>query len=316
MDDFSINELIKNLWTKDSQNAIASIKAIGEIALPALFLALKKDDRNSEHAGYENGALLQAIIEIGEPAFEKLIEALAPGSNMVRAAAKTLKRWGDERAVDYMIIAMLNDDIDINSRCYIIEALGYFKDPKAFEPLKTALLHKDEYIRSNAARALAEYGDISAMPSIFDALKHVNRNWWHGTTESIGEIIKVTRNKCKEKGLEAEFLSCLNEMELRYPEMVNDYKEWVKDEPLLLRLDIPGIVTGTGKALIFFQPGTRPLLVKIKSNARFYMSAFNNGVVEKTVEPFEGVLQINDWCSDLHIETKESWSIEVEVVEK
>src|SRR5437764_736405 len=123
MNDVSIDELIKALWSKDSQNAIASLKAIGEAALPALMVALKKDDRNSEHVGYENGSLRKAIIEIGEPAFEKLIEALAPGSNMVRAAAKTLDRWGDKRAVDYMIVSMLNDDLDLNGRCYIIEAL-------------------------------------------------------------------------------------------------------------------------------------------------------------------------------------------------
>src|SRR5258706_87229 len=226
MNDISIDELIEALWTKDSQNAIASIKVIGEAALPALFVALKKDDRNSELAFYENGAFRQAIIEIGEPAFEKLIEALARGSNMVRAAAKTLKRWGDKRAVDYLIAAMLNDEIDINGRCYIIEALGYFKDPKAFEPLKTALLHKDEYIRNHAARALAEYGDVSVMPSIFDALKHVNRSWWYGTTESIGEIVKLIRKKSIENGREAEFESCLNQMKLRNHKMVAEYKAW------------------------------------------------------------------------------------------
>jgi hypothetical protein len=313
MNDVSIDELIKALWSEDAGNAIASIKAIGEAALPALLVALKKDDRNSEHAGYENGALRKAIIEIGEPAFQKLLEALAPGSNMVRAAAKTLDRWGDKRAVDYMTKSMLNDDVDLNGRCYIIEALGHFRDPKAFEPLKTALLHKDEFIRSHAARALAEYGDVDVLPSIFDALEHVNRGWWHGTTESIGEIVKIARKKCIEKGLEAEFVACLNQMESLHPEMVADYKEWIKNTPV--ELIIPGNIAGNGNAFIFLK-GAKPDLAKIKGNAErklFSVYPYGGGssFLVNTTDSYEGTVKISSDTYGFSIKATGSWSIEV-----
>ena len=229
MTHISIDELIKALWSTDSrvcEDAIASIKAMGEAALPALMIALKKDDCNSEFAAFENEKLREAIIEIGDPAFRQLLELLTPDSDMVRAAAKTLKRWGDNRAVDHLIVSMLNDDIGLNGRCYIIQALGDFRDPKAFEPLRTALGHENESIRSFAARALAEYGDVDVMPSIFDALEHRNHKWWYGTTEGIGEIGRSLRKSAAEKGAEADFVRCLAEMESRYPEMVAEYKSW------------------------------------------------------------------------------------------
>jgi hypothetical protein len=113
-----------------------------------------------------------------------------------------------------------------NDRCYIIGALGYFKDPKAFEPLKTVLAHESEYLRCFAARALAEYGDVGVRPSIFDALKNINRRWWYGTTESIGEIVEVIKKKSIENGRESEFETCLSQMELRHKEMVAEYKKW------------------------------------------------------------------------------------------
>ena len=121
---------------------------------------------------------------------------------------------------------MLHNWIDINDRCYIIGALGHFKDPKAFEPLKTVLRHENEYLRCFAARALAEYGDVSVMPSIFDALSNVNRRWWYGTTESIGEIVKLIKKKSIENGRESEFETYLTQMELRHKEMVAEYRKW------------------------------------------------------------------------------------------
>jgi len=222
----TIDELIEGLWSNDSENAIRSIKAIGESALPALLIALKKDDRNAEFVDFENGALRQAIIDIGEPAFQKLVEALTPGSDLVRAAAKTLKRWGDSRAVDYLIAAMQNDAIDTNGRCYIIDALGYFRDPKSFEPLIITLRHQNEYIKCHAARSLAEYGDVSVMALIFDALEGVNRKWWYGTSESIGEIVKLLQKKAIQSGKEEDFETCLNKIRDNHLEMVEEYEAW------------------------------------------------------------------------------------------
>ncbi len=221
----SVDELIKALWGSEARSAADAIRARGVDALPALLKALKEDDRNFEMRDYENGYLRSLIIDLGEPAFQALLQALQPRSNLVRAAAKTLKRWGDRRAVEHLVAAMLDEHTDLNDNHYIIEALGAFKDPNAFEPLKTMLGHRSQFIRRFAACALAEYGDLSVLPAIFAALKPGGQRYWHGTVESIGEILRTFHTKCENNGLGAEFMACLLEMERLHPEMVAEYKK-------------------------------------------------------------------------------------------
>ncbi len=224
--EYRINRLIKALWGNDAAKAIASLKAIGEPALPALLVALKKDDRNAELIEWENGALRDAIIALGEPAFTALVQALSPGSGMARAAAKTLRRWGDPRAVDYLIAAMLDRNLEINGRCYVIDAVAAFRDLKAREPLERLLSERNEYIRSHAARAIAEYGDASTLPGIFKALRDVDPWYWSGTRESIEEILKTLEDRYAQEGRDAEFAEWLQKMNREYPDMVSQYKVW------------------------------------------------------------------------------------------
>ena len=88
-ENISIENLIKKLWSREAIDAVNSLRELGEEALPALLIALKKDDFNYESHEYENGYLRTAIKNIGEPAFQALIYALRPESDMRRAAAKT-----------------------------------------------------------------------------------------------------------------------------------------------------------------------------------------------------------------------------------
>jgi len=169
----SVEELIQALWDKDEQirqQAINALAEIGQAAVPALLVALKSDDHSSEARGFENQCLREAIVSIGEPAFEALIAALRPRSHMVRAAAKTLPLFKDPRAVQPLIAALLDEQQDVNSKCYIIDALGILKDPSAFHYLADVLRHESASVRTTTAHALVNYADPSVIPLIFTNL--------------------------------------------------------------------------------------------------------------------------------------------------
>jgi len=233
----SISELIKMLWSREAPRAAEVIRNSGVEALPDLMEVLRKDDFGSEMSGYENGYIRDLIIDIGEPAFQELVRALQPESDMIRAAAKTLKKWGDKQAVDYLISAMLNENVEVNGKIYVIRALEYFTEPKAFQPLQIFINNEDNcgasikddkrtefncYLKSAAACALAKYGDASIMPAIFKAFSHVYPEY--GTRESLELVIKTLRDKCIENGREAEFAHYWNQTEILCPIMTALYE--------------------------------------------------------------------------------------------
>ena len=112
-----------------------------------LIKALRHEDVRKEAA--------EALVNIGEPAVEPLIQALKDEYSDVREeAARALGRIGDKRAVEPLIQA-LKDNIDVQRRA--AWALRKIGEP-AVEPLIQAL--KDEYsdVRWRAAWALDEMG--------------------------------------------------------------------------------------------------------------------------------------------------------------
>ncbi len=127
--------------------AIQNWGQIGASAVPALLTALKKDDRDAEFSDFENPDLRKAIIHLGEPAFEALIKALQPDSDLGGAAAKTLALWGDVRAVEPLIQAMSDQQVDLNDRLYAMDALGTLGDLRAIQPLKAAFGDENDWVR-------------------------------------------------------------------------------------------------------------------------------------------------------------------------
>lgn len=168
-----IEDLIHALWDKDEEirnQAIMALAELGQSAVPALLVALKNDDHSSEARGWENQHLREAIVQVGEPAFHALVAALQPDSHMVRAAAKTLPLFKDLRAVQPLIAALVDEQLNVLDKCYVIEALGELKAPGVSSYLIDALFDKSGYIRTSAAEALAQYADPSVIPLIFATL--------------------------------------------------------------------------------------------------------------------------------------------------
>jgi hypothetical protein len=227
-----VEEIIKELWGRDPNGALDSLRELGQAALPALLIALKKDDHNYELHEYENGHLRQAITNIGEPAFQALVQALQPESDMVRAAAKTLKQWGNKRAVEYLITAMLDERVDVNGKGYIIDALAHFRDIRAFNPLREFIKSDirqgkewSDYLKRCAGCALADYGEPDILPEIFEALKDVNPEFY--TKEGIDQMIGTLRKRCVENGREMDFQDNWEKVKLSHPAMVQSYEESV-----------------------------------------------------------------------------------------
>jgi HEAT repeat protein len=192
-----IEELIKALWHENKEVRMQATEALGtygEAAVSPLLVALRKDDHNYDLQCYENADLRRAIIRVGEPAFQALIAALQPESDILRAASKMLELFDEPRAVEPMITAMLDNRVDSNGRCYIIDTLGRTRDLRAFEPLKTVLSDKDIYIRSHAARALAEYGNLSVISEIRKALRDQDSSWRYDR-EGLANVLKILQER-------------------------------------------------------------------------------------------------------------------------
>ena len=108
-----------------------------------------------------------------------LIVALVDEASEVREAAsealKSFPGWGksDEanRVVPELIVVLQDQRKDPEVRKNAAEALGKIKDPRAVEPLITAL--KDEYseVRWHAAWSLGEIQDPRAVEPLIEALK-------------------------------------------------------------------------------------------------------------------------------------------------
>ena len=158
-----VEGLIGALKHKDAKVRFEAGLALGRIgdarAIKLIIQGLK--DGNSEFivgAGH-------ALNEIGEPAFEPLIDALKDEDvNVRRGATAALGSMGDfrmnkqglgvERAsvVEPLINALKDEDAGV--RGYVANALGHKGDARAVEPLTQALKDEDKAVQIAAKVAL------------------------------------------------------------------------------------------------------------------------------------------------------------------
>jgi HEAT repeat protein len=168
---------------------------IGAIAVPSLVAAL-----NDRHQGRRDGAR-QALVRIGAPAVEPLLDALVGGARPVRAsAARALGEIGDVRAVNPLIglLADRGEDVREAARCALVRIGGPAVGPllaalrethdwevyvcelaaqalvqiggPAVEPLIAALGDEDALVRWTAAESLGKIGDRRAIVPLVAAL--------------------------------------------------------------------------------------------------------------------------------------------------
>ena len=173
------------------------------LAIPLLFVAGcgEKTDSRVESIIQDMGSedvtprsrseAASALVEIGEPAVEPLIQALNDpnAKDWVRMSmADTLGKIGDPRAVEPLISA-LGDEAVVRSAA--TSALGKIGDPRAVEPLISALGDEDEGFRCEAAAALGEIGDPRAVEPLTRALE--DESEW--VRETAAEALEKIRSK-------------------------------------------------------------------------------------------------------------------------
>ena len=128
------------------------------------------------HAGlYDPSQLVQdeAIDAITEWDFETLVEILQehPESNIRRAAAAALGRLNDPRAVEPLATALLTDEA-AEVRHESAKALRRLGDTEAVSPLIQSLLQDDvSDVRTEAATALGALEDERAVQSLLETLQ-------------------------------------------------------------------------------------------------------------------------------------------------
>jgi len=163
-----VEGLIKALkYSLDMEIRGEAALALGEIgdarAVGPLTQALK--DKND----FFVADVEEALVKIGEPAVEPLIQALKDEDSGVRwAAAATLGEIKDERAVAPLIQALKDGGRGV--RWQAAMALVEMGEP-AVEPLIQALKDEEEEVRWAATEALGRMGDARAVESLIQALK-------------------------------------------------------------------------------------------------------------------------------------------------
>ena len=177
----NIDALIRSLFALDEglrQRAANYLLESGEPAIQALLLTIEKNDRSEDAIGYENSFIRQVFVRFGEPAFQAVIHAFDTDFKP-RAAVKTLMLFHDSRAVPILMQHIEHNPASA-SAAYAIEALCVFRDPRAFDLLRSLLTHPNELTRNCAALAIAEYHDPSTIESINVVISAINPhfNYW------------------------------------------------------------------------------------------------------------------------------------------
>ena len=215
-----MDSLIENLKgdREIRQQAADMLVKIGKPAVLPLLVAIKKDDRNESVVEYEHRILRRVLIKIGEPAFQALVKALKKQSSTIRgrAAVKTLVLFNDLKVIEPLVEVMLSKDYPMLTRTYAIDALAYFKDPRAFESLIAALQDEEVPIRGHAAIALGEYRDKRALEPLRASLNHSGPCQWMDWRKSVLEAIEAISNPDYRVSNRGFFINChYHELEYR-----------------------------------------------------------------------------------------------------
>jgi HEAT repeat protein len=147
----------------------------------------------------------ESIVELGEPAVERLIKALEEDNFQLNLdAAMALGKIGDTRAVEPLINEL--GDKNWNLRKEAAEALGKIDDKRAVEPLIKALKDGHQYpaFLESIAGALGKIGDARAVEPLIKVLEespsqstHTSMrgvstyslpSWYHSIVEALGKI--------------------------------------------------------------------------------------------------------------------------------
>lgn len=204
---------------------------------------------DAEHRYF--AAKLLGELRAGE-AVQPLIRLLDAGDRVTRSsAADALARIGDRRAVPPLVERATGEG-DVVSRAWAIDALGRLRDPRATRPLCELLTDHSADVRSAAAHALGQLGDLTAVEPLRRAQR---REHWFSRRVHRAAVRRLLRGR-GERTRPTHLLR-----------RVWDWREGAP--PWLLPLAIPGLILGAlGLALsllLFDYWGAKALLAVVTS---------------------------------------------------
>ncbi len=164
----AVDPLIQTLKDEDSHIRRLVLEALREIkdkkALDIIIATLNDSD------GYVRHEATKVLREMpDEIAIPSLMQALNDKESLVRSQAKYALVKIGEPAVEPLINAI--NDASIMDRDEIVEALGDLKDKRAVEPLIKAFNHESKFFRNTIISALGKIGDIRAQETLLKALR-------------------------------------------------------------------------------------------------------------------------------------------------
>ncbi|MBI5838764.1 MAG: HEAT repeat domain-containing protein [Chloroflexi bacterium] len=167
----------------------AAARALGNTKHPEAVFFLMQAIRDAfwwyerEHAA---GDLLQAIENIGAPAVDSLIEALADREGTVRKFAATiLGKIGDPRAIEELGMALY--DLHHEVSLAAAESLAQFGAP-VIEVMAEALRHPESAVREHAIIGLGKIQDARVAPLLIQMLKDPERIVQKQAIKSLGQL--------------------------------------------------------------------------------------------------------------------------------
>jgi HEAT repeat protein len=167
----------------------AAAKALGDSkhpqALEFLLVALRDSYWWYEREGAV-ATLLEAIVNIGQPAVEPLLEALRnPEGTVRRYAAFLLGRIGDRRAIEALGMALYDMHHEVGHAA--AESLAGFGEA-GLRPLAEALEHPEAWLRLHAISGLTRSGDNRVVPLLVNMLDDPEREVIKRAIQSLGEL--------------------------------------------------------------------------------------------------------------------------------
>ncbi|HUW12272.1 MAG TPA: HEAT repeat domain-containing protein [Anaerolineae bacterium] len=130
---------------------------------------------------------IDALVKMGTPAVEALIEALRDWDSAIRsAAALSLGQIGDPLGVEPLISVL--SDKESRVRRTAVEALGAIGDTRAVEALIKALRDSNPSVRFAAAGALGQIGDSRAVTPLVGALRDSSEGVDQAAATALGRI--------------------------------------------------------------------------------------------------------------------------------
>jgi HEAT repeat protein len=136
---------------------------------------------------------VKELVRIGEPAVYPLLRALNQNSQWISArASNPLSKIQSATAVDGLLGALDNTKLDNRIKRYILQSLGNVESKRALDPLIRHLDHEDWTIRSAVLISLGQIGGQIAEEAALEALKDKERYVVESALNVLGQM-KSTR---------------------------------------------------------------------------------------------------------------------------